>query len=71
MAMQSRVGLIDGSVQNSFLKMCTMTGSVEEVEIFFSKIDRNHDVSWNIVISFYSVKGNTENLVKMFSEMQV
>ena len=58
-------GLVtDGSAQNSFVKMYTMTGSVEEVEIFFSKIDRKDDVSWNILISFYSVKGNTENLVK-------
>ena len=67
-----KCGLVtDGAVQNSFVKMYTMTGSVEEVEIFFSKIDRKDDVSWNILISFYSVKGNTENLVKMFSEMQV
>ena len=56
-------------MQNSFLKMYTRTGSVEEVEIFFSKIDRKDDVSWNILISFYSMKGNTENLMKMFSEM--
>ena len=61
----------DGSMQNSFLKMYTRTGSVEEVEIFFCKIDRKDDVSWNILISFYSMKGNTENLMKMFSEMQV
>ena len=58
-------------MQNSFLKMYTRTGSVEEVEIFFNKIDRKDDVSWNILISFYSMKGNTENLMKMFSEMQV
>ena len=56
-------------MQNSFLKMYTRTGSVEEVEIFFSKIDKKDDVSWNILISFYSMKGNTENLMKMFSEM--
>ena len=31
--------VIDGSVQNSVLKVCTRTGSVEEVRIFFSKID--------------------------------
>ena len=36
---------IDGSVQNSILKMYTRTGSVEEVEIFFSKIDRKDEVS--------------------------
>ena len=35
----------DGSMQNSFLKMYTRTGSVEEVEIFFSKIDKKDDVS--------------------------
>ena len=58
-------------MQNSFLKMYTRTGSVEEVEIFFNKIDRKDDVSWNILISSYSMKGNTENLMKMFSEMQV
>ncbi|GMY19122.1 pentatricopeptide repeat-containing protein At4g35130, chloroplastic-like, partial [Fagus crenata] len=46
----------DGSLQNSVLKMYTRTGSVEEVEIFFSKIDRKDDVSWNILISFYTMK---------------
>ena len=58
-------------MQNSFLKMYIRTGSVEEVEIFFSKIDKKDNVSWNILISFYPMKGNTENLMKMFSEMQV
>ena len=60
----------DGSVQNSVLKVCTRTGSVEEVWIFFSKIDWKDDVSWNILISFYSMKGNVEKLVNRFSEMQ-
>uniref|UniRef100_A0A2N9I5T3 DYW domain-containing protein n=1 Tax=Fagus sylvatica TaxID=28930 RepID=A0A2N9I5T3_FAGSY len=60
----------DGSLQNSVLKMYTRTGSVEEVEIFFSKIDRKDDVSWNILISFYSMKGDIEKLVNRFSEMQ-
>ena len=60
----------DGSVQNSVLKVCTRTGSVEEVGIFFSKIDRKDDVSWNTLISFYSMKGNVEKLVNRFSEMQ-
>ena len=35
----------DGSLQNSVLKMYTRLGSVEEVEIFFSKIDKKDDVS--------------------------
>ncbi|GMY19739.1 pentatricopeptide repeat-containing protein At4g35130, chloroplastic-like [Fagus crenata] len=60
----------DGSLQNSVLKMYTRTGSVEEVEIYFSKIDRKDDVSWNILISFYSMKGDIEKLVNRFSEMQ-
>ncbi|GMY19102.1 pentatricopeptide repeat-containing protein At4g35130, chloroplastic-like [Fagus crenata] len=60
----------DRSLQNSVLKMYTRTGSVEEVEIFFSKIDRKDDVSWNILISFYSMKGDIEKLVNRFSAMQ-
>ena len=61
---------IDGSVQNSVLKMYTRTGSVEEVEIFFSKIDRKDEVSWNILISYYAMEGDIEKLVNIFSEMQ-
>uniref|UniRef100_A0A7N2R7B5 Pentatricopeptide repeat-containing protein n=2 Tax=Quercus lobata TaxID=97700 RepID=A0A7N2R7B5_QUELO len=61
---------IDGSVQNSILKMYTRTGSVEEVEIFFSKIDRKDEVSWNILISYYAMEGDIEKLVNIFSEMR-
>jgi pentatricopeptide repeat protein len=62
--------LIDGSVQNSFLRMYTKTGSVEEVESFFSEIDRRDNVSWNILIPFYSLKGDIANLVNRLNKMQ-
>ena len=50
--------------------MYTRTGSVEEVENFFSKIDRKDEVSCNILISYYAMEGDIEKLVNIFSEMQ-
>ena len=37
---------------------------------FSRKIDRKDDVSWNNLISFYSMKEDIEKLVNKFSEMQ-
>ncbi|KAG7958808.1 hypothetical protein I3843_10G036600 [Carya illinoinensis] len=66
-----KVGLvIDGSVQNSILRMVTETGSVEEVERFFREVDQRDDVSWNTLICFYSMERDFEKLVNTFSKMQ-
>ncbi|KAJ7976688.1 Pentatricopeptide repeat-containing protein [Quillaja saponaria] len=60
---------MDGSVQNSVLKMYTQLGSTEEVERFFSEIQKVDVVSWNTIISFYSMNGDIEKVVDMFIDM--
>ncbi|TXG70262.1 hypothetical protein EZV62_005197 [Acer yangbiense] len=62
--------LIDKSVQNSILRMYTKRGNVEEVEVCFSDIDRRDDFSWNILISFYSSRGDIKVVADRFNAMQ-
>ncbi|KAK9289352.1 hypothetical protein L1049_007507 [Liquidambar formosana] len=62
--------LIDGSVKNSVCRMYTKTGSVEEVEKFFCEVDKRDVVSWNILLSFYSLSGDISKVAESFNEMQ-
>ncbi|KAK1552771.1 hypothetical protein Q3G72_023240 [Acer saccharum] len=62
--------LIDKSVQNSILRLYTKRGNVEEVEVCFTEIDRRDDFSWNILISFYSSRGDIEAVADRFNAMQ-
>ncbi|CAN6686552.1 unnamed protein product [Malus baccata var. baccata] len=50
--------LYDASVQNSVLRMYAKLGTINEVEDFFSELDRRDVVSWNICISFFSSIGD-------------
>ncbi|XVE68583.1 hypothetical protein DITRI_Ditri09bG0080000 [Diplodiscus trichospermus] len=61
--------LVDGSVQNSVLRIYTSMGTVEEVETFSSEIRRRDIVSWNTLISYYSLRGDAE-VAEVFSKMQ-
>ncbi|KAK0594888.1 hypothetical protein LWI29_001590 [Acer saccharum] len=45
-------------------------GNVEEVEVCFTEIDRRDDFSWNILISFYSSRGDIEAVADRFNAMQ-
>ncbi|XP_057982644.1 pentatricopeptide repeat-containing protein DOT4, chloroplastic-like [Malania oleifera] len=61
--------LFNGSVQNSILQMYSKTGSVKEMEIFFGEMGRKDVISWNILISFYSLRGNAVKVAKRFNHM--
>lgn len=63
--------LADGSVLNSVLKMYTTMGSVEEVETFFREIFQRDIVSWNTLISYYSLRGDVGEVADRFCKMQV
>lgn len=61
----------DAFVRNSVLRMYTKAGTdVEEVESFFSELDYDDVVSWNILISFYSFRGGVEKVLIIFRNMQ-
>ncbi|KAI8562396.1 hypothetical protein RHMOL_Rhmol03G0034300 [Rhododendron molle] len=62
--------LITCSLQNSILKMYSNAGSVNEVEIFFSEIERRDVVSWNILISWYISRKDIMEVDKCFNKMQ-
>ncbi|XP_050229235.1 pentatricopeptide repeat-containing protein At4g35130, chloroplastic-like, partial [Mercurialis annua] len=61
--------LLDRSLQNSILKMYSRSGSVEEVESFFVEIDKRDVISWNILIGFYSGRGDAEEVVGLLDRM--
>ncbi|KAG5555819.1 hypothetical protein RHGRI_006461 [Rhododendron griersonianum] len=61
---------ITGSLQNSILKMYSNAGSINEVEIFFSEIERRDVVSWNILISWYISRKDIMEVDKCFNKMQ-
>ncbi|KAE9465912.1 hypothetical protein C3L33_02176, partial [Rhododendron williamsianum] len=61
---------ITGSLQNSILKMYSNAGSIDEVEIFFSEIERRDVVSWNILISWYISRKDIMEVDKCFNKMQ-
>lgn len=63
--------MVDRSVQNSILRMYTKTGgSGEEVETFFSEIEERDIISWNILIAFYSFRGDIAEVAERFNEMR-
>ncbi|CAL5431073.1 unnamed protein product [Camellia sinensis] len=59
---------IDGSLQNSILKM--YTNSIADAEIFFSEIYKRDVVSWNILISLYISREDVMEVAKCFNKMQ-
>lgn len=61
--------LIDRSVQNSMLKIYTHVGSEGDAEILFGEINERDVVSWNIMLSVYSSKGEIIRMVDCFQEM--
>ncbi|GKV41601.1 hypothetical protein SLEP1_g49108 [Rubroshorea leprosula] len=62
--------LIDGFVQNSVLRLYKRMGTDEEVENFFGEIHQRDVVSWNTLISFYSLTGDIEQVAKIFCKMR-
>ncbi|XP_031396641.1 pentatricopeptide repeat-containing protein At4g19191, mitochondrial-like [Punica granatum] len=62
--------LSDAFVRNSVLRMYARGGELKEVEIFSNELDENDIVSWNILISFYSARRDTQRVVGLFNEMQ-
>ncbi|CAN6719086.1 unnamed protein product [Malus baccata var. baccata] len=62
--------LYDASVQNSILRMYTKLGTINEVEGFFSELDRRDVVSWNICISIFSSRGDVAKVRELFNDMQ-
>ncbi|XAR68447.1 hypothetical protein NMG60_11003559 [Bertholletia excelsa] len=62
--------VIDGSLQNSILKMYSNKGGIGDAEIFFNEIPRRDVVSWNILISFYTSREDVIEVVRCFNEMQ-
>ena len=63
--------MLDASVGNSILRMYTKAGgSEEDVETFFSEIDERDIVSWNILIAFYSSRGDITKVAERFNEMR-
>ncbi|KAL3533646.1 hypothetical protein ACH5RR_007167 [Cinchona calisaya] len=67
--MTKRGFLLDLSVQNSMLDMFIRVGSVSDAEIFFGEMDKRDVVSWNIMLSLYSLKGEIMRMVDCFREM--
>ncbi|KAH7511786.1 hypothetical protein FEM48_Zijuj12G0019600 [Ziziphus jujuba var. spinosa] len=64
--------LMDGSLQNSILKMYTKLGTINEVESFSREVDRRRDVVyWNVLISFYSSVGDAVKAIGMFNKMRL
>ncbi|PSS15706.1 Pentatricopeptide repeat-containing protein [Actinidia chinensis var. chinensis] len=61
--------LIEGSLQNSILKMYANTGRIDDAEDFFSEIYRDV-VSWNILISSYISIEDVMEVAKCFNKMQ-
>ncbi|XP_015583544.1 pentatricopeptide repeat-containing protein At4g33990 [Ricinus communis] len=62
--------LIYGSVQNSILRMYSITGSAKEVESLFVEIYRRDVISWNTLIGFYALRGDAEEMVCGFNQMR-
>lgn len=58
------------SVYNSVLKMYTDCCCVDDAEVFFSENDKMDVVSWNIMISLYSLRRDIKKLVDCVRVMQ-
>ncbi|GAB2267162.1 hypothetical protein Dimus_002146 [Dionaea muscipula] len=62
--------LSDGSVRNSLLHMYANKCKVEDVENLYSETNRTDVIALNILLSCYNSVGDTEGVIKKFSEMQ-
>ncbi|KAL5699660.1 hypothetical protein ACHQM5_030534 [Ranunculus cassubicifolius] len=60
----------DGSLQNSILTMYCKSGSFQNCDILFGSILRRDTVSWNIMISAYSLRGDSSRVADIFDEMR-
>ena len=61
--------LLDWSVKNSLLRMYASKGSIEEVELLFSEINRRDVASWNVLISIFTSEGDMMRVASLFNEM--
>ncbi|KAL3841286.1 hypothetical protein ACJIZ3_025877 [Penstemon smallii] len=62
--------LMDQSLKNSFLKMYAGFGRGHDLEMIFDEFVVRDVVSWNILISLHSSKGNTMTMVDCFNTMR-
>ncbi|KAF5195673.1 Pentatricopeptide repeat-containing protein [Thalictrum thalictroides] len=60
----------DGSLKNSMLTMYSKCGTFQDVEILFNTILRRDVVTWNIMISTYSLYDNSSRVAEILYEMQ-
>ncbi|XXG58149.1 hypothetical protein AAC387_Pa04g0535 [Persea americana] len=58
-------------VNNSILSMYVKTGCFEDAEVLFNNANEKDAVSWNIMISGYSGKGNLLKVADSFNEMRL
>lgn len=61
--------LIEGSLQNSILKMYTNTGRTRDAEKFFGETYRRDVVPWNILTSLYISLGDYVKVFECFDRM--
>ncbi|CAH9140009.1 unnamed protein product [Cuscuta epithymum] len=62
--------LIDVSITNSIMKSYSNFFSVNEAEALFCELEKVDVISWNIMISLYSLRGEMEKVTCSFSEMR-
>ncbi|KAM7500083.1 hypothetical protein LguiA_024497 [Lonicera macranthoides] len=62
--------MMDQSLQNSVMKMYANMGNINDAEIIFGEIDKRDVVSWNIMISSYSARGEITKVADCFRKMQ-
>ncbi|XP_027067471.1 pentatricopeptide repeat-containing protein At4g35130, chloroplastic-like [Coffea arabica] len=61
--------LHDRSVENSLLNMYSHVDSVSDAEILFGEIDKRDVVTWNIMLSLYTYKGDITRMIGCFRQM--
>ncbi|RAL51877.1 hypothetical protein DM860_010595 [Cuscuta australis] len=61
--------LIDMSIKNSIMKCYSNVFSVNEAEALFTELENADVVSWNIIISLYSLTGEVEKMIYCFGKM--
>ncbi|KAK1397453.1 Pentatricopeptide repeat-containing protein [Heracleum sosnowskyi] len=62
--------LMSQSVLNSVLKMYSDSGCIDDAEVLFGECERRDVVSWNIMISFYSLRQDVMKLADCVRVMQ-
>lgn len=60
---------IDRSVENSILNMYIHLNGVVDAEIIFRCMDKKDVVSWNMILSLYSMRGESSRMVDCFQKM--